>query len=191
MDEPVNLGLLRRDYTSTLRTTCEAFVSAANGAEQALARWPLELGEVQAPLDRRLVQMVVASQRAVRLILPPPSAAEYFGLPRSATAHAHDPDPSVRVQDPGREAWDFRPWLSEKLTHLQEHLAALLDTVEYVLNDPAYQESQDDEKTRAERVQDHASYALRASRSYAEGILSAIETMGLSVIDWRITGRPE
>ncbi|MDQ2732112.1 MAG: hypothetical protein M3Y56_10665, partial [Armatimonadota bacterium] len=134
MDENRDLQLMRRDYTEVLRKSCESILDAAEAAEKALSGWP-DSAEEQPAVDRAIVRIMLAVHRAEGLILPAPDAMEYFGLPRSATAHAFDPDPTVRVQDPARETWDFRPWLSEKLTRIREHLHALMEVVETALEE--------------------------------------------------------
>ena len=215
MAENVDLELLRKDYTRFLREACQLFVGAASRLEKSVAE-PRTPG-FRAEWDRCLVQMILAENRATRLILPSPDAMEYFGLPRSATSSAFAPDPTIRIQDPHRETWDFRPWLSEKLTHLRENLHSLLEALETdldetdsgdepMLRDPPFttvpglheqgageaDPGQGGSPTSelAERLQEQAIYSLRASRSYALEILGAIDNLGLTVIDWRLGGRP-
>lgn len=210
---------MRRDYTEVLRKSCDSILTAVGMAENALSRWP-DSPQDQPAVDRSLVKMMLALHRAEGLILPPPDAMEYFGLPRSATASAFDPDPTIRVQDPARETWDFRPWLSEKLTRVREHLHALMEVVETALDEvngmdgwscapvgagpaadqavstyseedrPSLANTEPPEEPLAERLQERALYELRAARTYTRTILSAIDTMGLTVIDWRLAGRP-
>lgn len=216
--ESIELGLLRRDFTPALQQACERFLDAAAAAERILIAPDFTAGG-GALLDRRLVQMTVAEHQLSRLVLPIRDAMEYFGLPRSITARAMDPEPTVRVQDPARESWDFRPWLSEKTSYLRDNLYALLETIETLVEidqtDTTRQSAQTDglsldvdsapgertpseEKTDeesredlSERLQERALYELRASASYARDILRAIESMGLSIVDWRIAAGGE
>ena len=200
MEDRTELKLTRKDYTHVLRDSCEMIASAANSALQVLSAWP-EKPLDGASLDRSLVKMALAERQASRLIIPSPDALEYFGLPRSATARAFDPDPTIRVDDPAREAWDFRPWLSEKLTHLSEFVFSVLQTTELIRQEPdpagpdflaansghgPLQSSSASEESPTLRLKDQAMYETRAAREYALGILSAIDSMGLSVIDWRL-----
>jgi hypothetical protein len=187
--ENVDLELLRKDYTRFLREACQLFVGAASRLEKSVDDpW---MPGLRAEWDRCLVQMIVAENRATRLILPSPDAMEYFGLPRSATSHAFAPDPTIRIQDPHRETWDFRPWLSEKLTHLREHLQGLLEALETDLDETdAGAPGSPNTSELGERLREQAAYSLRASRGYALEILGAIDNLGLTVIDWRLGSLP-
>lgn len=197
-NDQTELELLRTDYSHLLREACQTFVDAATDVEDALA------GGLNAPGacargDRGLVRMALAAHQAARLIIPSPDAMEYFGLPRSVTSSGLLPEPTIRVQDPGRETWDFRPWLSEKLSHLRENYYALLESVELAIG-PSNQETAGDSGSRdpdelppevvRQRLLERASYELRATRNYARDILNAMDTMGLTVIDWRLANQP-
>ncbi|MCA1597269.1 MAG: hypothetical protein LC772_12720 [Chloroflexi bacterium] len=226
--DSTELGLVRRDFTPMLKQACERFIEAAAGAEAALSsKSPDASGSPL--LDRRLVQMTVAEHQISRLVLPVRDALEYFGLPRSITARALDPEPTVRVQDPAREAWDFRPWLSEKVSYIRDNLHALLETVETLTEmgsadgtathnqraamracegsagsehascDHPLADDSSDEGSPAEpstvtlmaRLTERAVYEARSSAGYARDIVGAIESMGLTVVDWRISAGGE
>jgi hypothetical protein len=186
MSDRTNIQLLRTDYTDVLQSACEAFLGAADAGRDAIAEWPKDVER----LDRALVRMTTMMLRATRLIIPAPDAMEYFGLPRSVTASGAMPEPAVRVQDPARETWDFRPWLSEKLSHLRDNLYALLETTETLRelsqSDARNTASDADDGSVLENVLERSRYEIRATRAYAVEVLNAINEMGLTVVDWRV-----
>jgi len=74
-----------------------------------------------------------------------------------------------------------------------------LESVELAIG-PSNQETAGDSGSRdpdelppevvRQRLLERASYELRATRNYARDILNAMDTMGLTVIDWRLANQP-